>query len=120
MPVRKTISLSKNTLIAMFRALAEILSEDTELAEKLRSELVKRIEIPQRTHVEIVGFFDKDTPIEDISKQLEEKTLEELVSIVDGYSLDHTKTIRKSKDRQRIVEFIIDRRNALLNRYKGF
>jgi len=120
MPVKKTISLSKNTLVAMFKSLAEILSEDTELAEKLRSELVKRIEIPQRTRVEIAGFFDKDTSIEEISKNLEGKTLEELISIVDGYSLDPSKTIRKTKDRQKIIKFIIDRRNALLNRYKGF
>ena len=120
MPVRKTISLSKNTLVAMFKALAEILGEDTELAEKLRSELVKRIEIPRRTRVEVAGFFDKETSIEEISKKLEGKTLEELVSIVDGYSLDPTKTIRKSTDKQRIVKFIIERRNALLNRYKGF
>lgn len=120
MPVRKTISLSKNTLIAMFRVLAEILDEDTELAEKLRSELVKRIETPERTHAKITGFFDKDTPIEDIVRQLEAKTLKELVSIVDGYALDHTKTIRKLKDKQRIIKFIIERRNALLNRYEGF
>ena len=118
--MKKTISLSKNKLVAMFRVLSEILSEDTELAERLRSELVKRIETPQRTHVKIVGFFDKDTPMEDIARQLEEKTLKELVSIVDGYALDHTKTKRKLKDKQRIVKLILDRRNALLNRYKGF
>ena len=120
MPVKKTISLSKNTLIAMFKALAEILSEDTELAEKLRSELFKRIEIPQRTRVEIPGFFDRNTSTKEISESLEAKTLDELISIVDGYTLDPTKTIRKSKDRQRIIKFIIDRRKALLNRYKGF
>jgi hypothetical protein len=55
MPVKKTISLSKNTLVAMFKAMAEILDEDTELAEKLRSELVKRIDIPQKARIEIVG-----------------------------------------------------------------
>jgi hypothetical protein len=121
MPVRrKTVSLSKNTLVAMFRAIAEILDEDTELAEKLRSELMKRIKIQQKTHVEIVGFFDKATSPDDIRKQLDAKTLEELVSVVNGYSLDPTKTIRKLTDKQRIIEFIIDRRNGLLNRYQGF
>jgi len=120
MPVKKTVSLSKNTLVAMFKALAEILNEDTELADKLRLELIKRIEIPQKTYVEIAGFFDKDTTSEDFRKQLESRTLEELVSVIDGYSLDHTKTIRKSTDRQKIIEFIIDRRNSLLNRYQGF
>jgi hypothetical protein len=58
--------------------------------------------------------------MEHIMKQLDEKTLEELVSIVNGYSLDHTKTIRKSTDKQRIIGFIMDRREALLHRYEGF
>jgi len=120
MPRKKTISFSKNTLVAMFKALAGILDEDTELAEKLRSELMRRIEIPQKTRIEIAGFFDKGTSLEDIRKQLDEKTLEELVSIVNGYSLDPAKTFRKSRDKQRIIEFIVDRRNSLLNRYQGF
>ena len=120
MPRKKTISLSRNTLIAMFKSMAELLDEDTELAEKIRSELVRRIEIPPRTRIEIAGFLDKGISPEDMRKQLDEKTLRELVSIVDGYSLDPAKTIRKLKDRQRIIEFIVDRRNSLLNRYKGF
>lgn len=120
MPRKKTISLSKNTLAAMFNAMAEILEEDTEFAEKLRSELMKRIEIPEKIRVEISGFFDKNTSQEDIRKQLDEKTLEELVSIVNAHSLDQTKTIRKAKDRQKVIEFIIERRNSLVNRYQGF
>lgn len=117
---RKTVSLSKNTLIAMFKALAEILSEDTKLAKKLHTELIKRIEVPPRTHVKIAGFFDKSTTEETIRKQLDGKTLEELVSIVDGYTLDPTKTIRKLTNREKIIDFIIDRRKGLLSRYEGF
>lgn len=120
MPRKKTISLSKNTLAAMFKAMAEILEEDTEFAEKLRSELVRRIEIPKKTRVELVGFLDKSTPQEDIRKQLEEKTLKELISIVSAYSLDPAKTVRKMKDRQKVIDFIVDRRNCLVNRYQGF
>jgi hypothetical protein len=120
MPRKKTISLSRNTLIAMFKAMAELLDEDTELAEKIRSELMRRIEMPSKTRIRIAGFLDKSISPEDMRKQLEEKTLEELVAIVEGYSLDTAKTIRKLKDRQRISELIIDRRNSLLNRYQGF
>lgn len=100
--------------------MAELLNEDTELAEKIRSELMRRIEIPQKTRIEIAGFLDKGTLSEDIRKQLDGRTIKELVSIVYGYSLDPAKTIRKSTDRQRIIEFIIDRRKSLLNRYQGF
>lgn len=121
MPVkRKTVSLSKNTLVAMFKAFAEILDEDTELAEKLREELTKRIEIPQKAYTEIEGFFDISVTAEDMKTRLEPMTLQELVSIVNGYSLDPTKNIRKLTDRLRIIEFVIERRQALLNRYKGF
>jgi hypothetical protein len=120
MPRKKTVSLSKNTLVAMFKAMADLLQEDSELAEKLRSELVARIEIPQKTRIEIAGFFDKNSAVEDIRKQLDEKDLKELVSIVEGYSLDTAKTIRKLKDRQKVIEFILERRKSLLDRYQGF
>lgn len=117
---RKTLSLSKVTLPALFRAVADILEEDTPLAESLRLELLKRIETSHKKYSEVDNFFDKNVSSENMRAQLDELSVPELFSIVNRFSLDSSHALRKTSDKQKILNLIIDGRGKLLNRYSGF
>jgi len=120
MSVKKTISLSKNSLIALFKALGEILEEDSELADKLRSELMKRIILSGEEPPELEGLFEASVPNDEIRSKLVQKSLPELIAIVNKYALDPAQNIRKTKDREKIITFILEKRTVLIDRYKGF
>lgn len=120
MPVKKTVSLSKNSLVALFKVLGEILEEDSELAEHLRSELSKRLTSPAEEPAELTGFFSSTITNEEIKSRLEQLPVSELIALVNKHALDPARNIRKNVDKDKIIAFILERRTSLINRYKGF
>ena len=120
MPVKKTISLSKNSLIAIFKALGEILEEDSELADKLRAELTKRITLSEEETPELKGLFQNTVSDDAVRAALVQRSLPELIAVVNKYALDPAQNIRKTKDKEKVINFILARRALLMGRYKGF
>ncbi len=117
---RKTISLSKNTLVLLFRSIADILEEDTNLSDELRSELLKRLSTSEKEKIKNIIFFDKNIDEKDMEIQLESESIDGLKSIIQEYSLDPKRVVRKWTDKRKIIEFILERRHALISRFEGF
>lgn len=100
-----------------------------ELADFLRT-LAKRIEqgdVPlserkqeNRVQHEVNGFFDVNVPEEIIKEELTALDINSLKDIVNMHKLDPKSTVRKWKDKDKIIDFIIERRKGLINRFKGF
>jgi hypothetical protein len=113
---RKTISMSKNTVSGLLHALAELIEKDEELASKLISKIQTSVKRP----IDIEDFFDKNVSDNDIKLELENLTIEDLVLLVGKYSLDSNRVVRKWKNKERIIAFILERRKNLVYRYEGF
>lgn len=117
---RKTISFSKNTLVLLFRSIADILEEDSNISNEMRLEILNRLTSSTNEKIEINNFFDQNINRNDMEKQLGDKSIEDLKSLVQEYSLDPKNVVRKWNNKKKIIDFILERRLALLSRFEGF
>ena len=93
-----------------------------ELADKIeRGEIsLNRQRQYQMDVPEIEGLFDVNTPERKVINQLNTLTIDQLKRLVGKYSLDPGQLVRKWKNKDRVIKYILERRDGLIDRHKGF
>lgn len=69
---------------------------------------------------DVDGFLDERIPDGQIRLKLESFEIERLREVLHKYNLDQNRLMRRWKDKVKLIDYIIERRKNLVNRFKGF
>ena len=114
---RKSISFSKNTLSQLFFNIGEILREDSEESNIIYNRIIQGVNPGHEKKYEFPNFFDKDITKNDMKKILDEYDIKMLQEAIRGLSLDPNRLTVKWKEKDKLIEFILDTRKKLLLKF---
>jgi hypothetical protein len=117
MPRRRTVSFSKNTLSQLFFAFGEILKEDSEESKLLYNRILKMVDPEHKISFEFSNFFDKDISESVMRTTLEGYDVEKLKEAIKGLSLDPNRQTAKWKDKDKLIEFLLETRKNLMIKF---